>query len=75
MRFFIFGFLFFLVYAAIARWHFVCEIRNHCGNQEIPRLRTLSHEQSNPIILDGFGQLIFSQAAIRRILTDDHRAF
>lgn len=75
MRTFIFGFLFFLVYAAFSRWYFVCEIRNHCGEQEIPRLRTLSLVQGDTIILEGYEQFAFDATAIDPILTDDNREF
>jgi outer membrane protein OmpA-like peptidoglycan-associated protein len=75
MRTFIFGFLLFLVYASFSRWYFVCEIRNHCGEQEIPRLRTLSLMQGDTIILEGYEQFAFDKAAIEPVLTDDNREF
>lgn len=74
-------FLLFLVYALFVRWYFVCEIRGLCGKQatsEAPvdnRLKTLTLEEGDSILLSGYDQFAFDSASVAPRLNDNNQLF
>lgn len=78
MRFFaLLVFLLFVVYALIARWYFVCEIRQLCDNEVVEDTRptTLKLTEGDSIILEGYQQFAFDSASITPDLNTDNGAF
>jgi outer membrane protein OmpA-like peptidoglycan-associated protein len=77
MRVFFTGFVVFLVFALFSRWYFVCEIRHHCGNEQLlpSRPMTLTLKDSDKIILRGYEQFGFEANAIEPVMTENNQAF
>ena len=77
MRTFLFGFLIWAIFTVFARWYFVCEIRNHCGQVEMPppREMTLKLTDGDSTILEGYEQFEFDSASIEPIMTENNREF
>lgn len=72
-------FLLFCVYMVFARWYFVCEVRQMCGDEpaivEDLRLKTLQLREGEQVILRDYDQFAFDSAAIAPRLNDNNRAF
>ena len=71
-------FLLFFVYVLIARWYFVCQIRQLCGEgQQVEdiRLKTLELTEGDSAIVQGYDQFAFDSAAIQPRLNDNNQAF
>ncbi|TXB64488.1 OmpA family protein [Phaeodactylibacter luteus] len=67
MRFLAFlTFLAFLVFALLARWYFVCELRQACGPGAPvdARLQTLQLTEGEDVLLRGYDQLAFDSASL-----------
>ena len=77
MRAIFFGSLIFLVWAAVGRYLYVCQVKGHCGEpvQQSERARTLALKDGNKIILDGFDQFMFRPGSIQPELNDNNRQF
>lgn len=78
MRTFILGFLIWGIFTVFARWYFVCEMRNLCGQEEPPpisRAMTLNLTDGDSIILEGYEQFAFDSASPEPILTENNREF
>jgi outer membrane protein OmpA-like peptidoglycan-associated protein len=70
-------FLLFGVYVIFARWYFVCEVRQLCGQeqQESPRLKNLRLTEGDSVLLQGYDQFAFDSAAIAPRLNANNEAF
>lgn len=81
-------FLVFIGFALAARWYFVCQLRQLCGqNDEAAvesydatlsddiRLRTLNLREDGRIILGGYDQFAFDSAGVAPRLNDNNRQF
>lgn len=69
-------FLLFLAFALFARWYFVCELRQNCG--EVPsevRPATLQLTEGDSVLLDGYDQFAFDSARLQPRLNDNNRLF
>ena len=79
MRFLsLFVFLLFCIYALVARWYFVCEVRGLCGEEqqvEDIRLKTLKLTEEDSVILQGYDQFAFDSASFQPRLNADNEAF
>lgn len=77
MRVFFIGFLLLIAYAIPARWYFVCELRQQCGNEPVvnSRLKTLHLTDGRDTILLGYEQFAFPQESFQPDLTPDNRKF
>lgn len=75
MRFILF--LVFLVYLVLARWFFICEIRQLCADPvtEEVRLNTLIFRDGDSIVLRGYDHFRFDTAAIKPILNENNQIF
>ena len=67
MRILIPGLLLFAVYVLIARWYFVCEVRDRCADPEavVPGARTLKVTKGREIVLDGYEQIWYEPDSMR----------
>lgn len=80
MRLFI-GFLIFLAWASIARYYYVCEIKNHCGKyveepEEDLRPFTLSLVLDDSItLLSGYEQFAFGKDSIQPALSQNNKIY
>jgi outer membrane protein OmpA-like peptidoglycan-associated protein len=71
-------FLSFIVFMLFARWYFVCEIRQACGEDielEDQRLKTLKLTEGDSTLLSGYDQFAFDSASVAPRLNDNNRAF
>ncbi|RMF23342.1 MAG: OmpA family protein [Bacteroidetes bacterium] len=75
MRTFFFGFLFFLLYALAARWYFVCEVRQLCGEAQLPAAPALQLVEGDSVWLDGFEQFSFPEGGLAPELTPNNDEF
>lgn len=78
MRFLAFlVFLLFCVYALVARWYFVCEIRQLCSDAVVEdnRLKTLQLTEGNEVLLDGYDQFVFDSSSISPQLNANNEQF
>jgi outer membrane protein OmpA-like peptidoglycan-associated protein len=78
MRTFILGFLVWGIFTIFARWYFICEIRNHCGEAEPPpisRDMTLNLMDGDTAILEGYEQFEFDSNSISANMTENNQAF
>ncbi|MCB0546049.1 MAG: OmpA family protein [Phaeodactylibacter sp.] len=79
MRFLsLFIFLLFCVYALVARWYFVCQIRGLCGEQqqvEDIRLKSLQLTEGDSVILKGYDQFAFDSASYQPRLNSNNETF
>mgnify|MGYP001473019488 CR=1 FL=1 len=78
MRVFLIGFLFFLAYAIPARWYFVCELRQHCGEKPAPaptRPMTLNLTDGDRAILQGYEQFGFAPGSFEPDMTENNQKF
>lgn len=79
MRFLsLFVFLLFCVYALVARWYFVCQVRQLCGGEEQVedvRLKTLKLTEGDSVILKDYDQFAFDSASIQPRLNRNNEAF
>ena len=76
MKVFALGFLVFLAFAFSSRWYFVCEIRQHCGEEPVvTRTASLQLVDDGKVVLDGYEQFAFQQNSFDPELSDNNRAF
>lgn len=78
MRFLAFlVFLGFMAFAFLARWYFICELRQQCGPGELvdARLQTLQLTEGDSILLRGYDQFAFDSASLQPRLNDNNRNF
>ncbi len=78
MRSIFFGFLFFLIWAAGARYYYVCEIKDHCGNEveeTVTLPTTLQVKYGEEVILDGFNEFSFSSGKRKPFMNDNNIDF
>ncbi len=75
MRTFFFGFLFFLLYALAARWYFVCEVRQLCGDAQLPAAPALQLVEGDSVWLDGYEQFSFPEGSLRPEISSDNDEF
>ncbi|HMQ46238.1 MAG TPA: OmpA family protein [Saprospiraceae bacterium] len=69
-------FLLFGVYVIFARWYFVCEVRQLCGEKvEEVRLKTLKLTQGDEVLLSGYDQFVFAPDSIEPRLNSNNDAF
>lgn len=72
-------FLLFCVYMLFARWYFVCEVRQLCGEEaavvEDNRLKTLKLTEGDSVLLQGYDQFAFDSASAAPRLNADNQAF
>lgn len=70
-------FLGFLAFALLARWYFICELRQQCGAGEWvdARLQTLQLTEGDSVLLRGFDQFAFDSARLQPRLNDNNRLF
>ena len=70
-------FLLFCLYAFVARWYFVCSIRQRCyGVEELDlRLQTLQMTDGRTVVLDNYEQFLFPQNAAAPVLNDNNDQF
>ena len=72
-------FLLFCAFALVARWYYVCEIKQLCGEEveEMPDLRptTLRVTESGGLVMSGFEQFLFEPGSVQPQLNDNNRAF
>ncbi len=70
-------FLGFLAFALLARWYFICELRQQCGVGELvdARLQTLQLTEGDSVLLRGFDQFAFDSASLQPRLNDNNRLF
>lgn len=76
MRSFFIGLLvlLFLAFALFARWYFVCQIRNHCGDEPM-RAMTLSLKDGDKTILEGYEQFAFPEGSFSPDTTANNMLF
>ena len=73
-------FLLFLLFAIFARWFFICDILQLCG-EEVPevvediRPQTLQLTQGDSIILQGYDEFLFAPDSSAVKLNDNNRTF
>lgn len=71
----ILGILFFVIYAALARYGYICVIKDHC-NPEEPRLKTLDLILDDTIVfLQNYDQFVFPKDSILPNLNDNNIAY
>ena len=77
MRILIPGLLLFAVYALVARWYFVCEVRDRCADQEAVVLRapTLKVTKGGEIVLVGYEQIWYEPDSMRVTWSQSNRQF
>ena len=78
MRFLsLFVFLLFCAYALVARWYFVCQVRQLCGEEQVEdvRLKTLRLTEGDSAILKGYDQFAFDSASILPRVNRNNEAF
>lgn len=71
-------FLLFLAYALVARWYFICKIRGLCEEKKEvvdQRLRTLTLQEGDTVLLRDYDQFAFDSASIAPRLNDNNNAF
>lgn len=69
-------FLLFILFALVARWFYVCKVKNLC--EEVPadvRLKTLTLTENDTVILKDYDQFAFDTMAIQPRLNDNNLAF
>ncbi|MEN0006693.1 MAG: OmpA family protein [Bacteroidota bacterium] len=69
-------FALFLVFALIARWYFVCEVRQLCD--EVPqdvRLKTLELKDGETTLLQGYDEFAFDSLSIAPRLNENNERF
>lgn len=73
------GILSFILFTSIARYIYVCQIKNHCGqdyaSSYTPRPFSLSLTDGDSIILSGFEQFAFAKGSIVPALTANNQTF
>ncbi|MFK7810831.1 MAG: OmpA family protein [Saprospiraceae bacterium] len=80
MKSIFFGFLFFLMWGSFARYHYVCKIKKHCGEeQEEPientRPKTLNLTFGEEVVLEGYEQFAFNNGSSLPDLSKDNKTF
>ena len=82
MRFFLFGFFFFCLWAVFARYYYVCEIKQHCGavtlfntNPAPDPMPTLSLIDAGTTVLKGYDQFHFSPNSMELQLSTNNKQF
>lgn len=71
-------FLLFCAYVLVARWYFVCQVRQLCGEgQQVEdiRLKTLRLTEGDSVILKGYDQFAFDSASYQPRLNANNEAF
>lgn len=78
---FLLSLLVFGIYFFFARWYFVCEVRNHCGEVEITtpakptRLNTLALMEGDSVLLEGYDEFSFPINKAKPDLNEDNLEF
>ena len=78
MRTVFFGFLIFLIWAAFARYYYVCEIKNLCHETPVTvdtRPQTLDLTYGEEVILEDYNQLAFKKGSRLPSLDDNNNIF
>ncbi|NUN99412.1 MAG: OmpA family protein [Saprospiraceae bacterium] len=77
-------FLFFCIYALVARWYFVCQLRQKCDPPPATpvqdtlkdvRLKTLRLTKGDSVLLRDYDHFAFDSASVLPVLTDNNMAF
>ncbi len=69
-------FLLFCGYSLVARWYFVCQVRQLCEEVvEDVRLQTLTLKEDGQVILDGYDQFAFSLDSIQPRMNANNESF
>lgn len=77
-------FLLFVIYALVARWYFVCQVRHKCDpppvvavedSLENVRLKTLQLTKGDSVLLRDYDHFAFDSASILPLLNDNNMAF
>ena len=70
-------FLGFLAFALLARWYFICELRQQCGSVELvdARLQTLQLTEGDRTLLRGYDQFAFDAASLEPRLNENNQLF
>lgn len=70
-------FLGFIAFAFLARWYFICELRQQCGPGELvdARLQTLELTEGDTVLLRGYDQFAFDSASLQPRLNENNRLF
>ncbi len=69
-------FLLFCVYALVARWYYVCEIKQLCEDPvENIRLQTLQLTEEDTVLLSGYDQFAFDSTNVRPRLNANNELF
>ena len=71
------GLLLFLLWAAFARYYYVCEIKHHCNEEKTGDIRpaTLSLKDGNIVVYENRDQFLFDKGSAQPQLNDDNKAF
>ena len=76
MRVFSLGFLVFLVFSFFARWYYVCQIKNICGDEPVStRPMTLSLKDGDNTILQDYEQFGFPDNSFAADISENNRDF
>ena len=72
-------FLLFCAFALVARWYYICEIKQLCGEEDIAiadqRAATLRVSESGALVMSGFDQFAFEPGSVQPLLNDNNRLF
>lgn len=71
-------FVVFCIFALVARWYFVCQIRQRCYNQEELqdiRLQSLQLTDGEEVVLEGYDQFAFPKLAVAPKLNTNNEVF
>lgn len=80
MRTLIIGFILFLCWASVCRWHYVCKVRNQCGyeqtvdNKDV-RTKTLNLVDKGKNIIKGYDEFRFDPKAVEPTLNANNQDF
>jgi outer membrane protein OmpA-like peptidoglycan-associated protein len=66
-------FLLFIAYALGARWYYVCQVKNLCGNDRPTSLELV--DDNGRVILQGYEEFAFDTTMVAPDLSEDNRAF
>jgi len=66
-------FMLFGIYVISARWYYVCQVKNLCGDQA--RLHTLTLREGETVILGGYDHFAFDTGQVQPRLNDNNRIF
>jgi outer membrane protein OmpA-like peptidoglycan-associated protein len=80
MRILIIGFILFLCWASVCRWHYVCNVRNQCGYEQVVdnkdvRTKTLNLVDNGKNIIKGYDEFRFDPKAVEPTLNANNLNF